>query len=99
MTETQLLQEVVDLLRARHPANEVMGIEEAAAYLDVGETFLRELIALYKIPHAVLKGKKSRGRIVLRRVDLDAFVASQLVHAPQDAQKQQDGRRMQFKVR
>lgn len=94
MTELQVLQEIADLLRARHAAPEIMGIPEACAYLGLGETFLRELIALYDIPHAVLKGNKTRGRVVLRKKDLDAFVESQLVNSPDDARRLQDGRRV-----
>lgn len=92
MTEIQLLQEIADLLRANRPANEIMGIEEAAAYMNMGETFLRELIGLYRIPHAPVKGKKRRGRILLRKKDLDDFINSRIVHNPQEARKIQDGR-------
>ena len=89
----KLLEEIVDLLRTQHPATEVMGIREAAAYMDMGESFFRELIALYQIPHAPIKGKKGRGRILIRKADLDAFIESRIVSNPKDAMKLQDGRR------
>jgi excisionase family DNA binding protein len=88
-----LLQDLVDLMKARHPANEVMGADEAATYLDVSKSFFWELVHLHKIPYAPLKGAKSRGRVVFRKQDLDAFLAAQLVRGPQDAMKLNDARR------
>lgn len=94
MNEIQLLQEIRDLLQVRHPANENMDIEQSANYLGIGKTFLRELIVLYKIPYAPLRGKKGRGRVILRKVDLDEFRDSMLVRSPKDQLRLQDGRRM-----
>jgi len=91
--EIGLLQEIADLLRTHHVAKDVMDVGEAAAYLSIGETFLRDLISLYRIPFAPLKGKGGRGRVVLRKTDLDKFLDSQVVLGPQDAMRLNDGRR------
>ena len=93
MTEIQLLQEIADLLRTRHPANEVMGIEEAAAYLGIQKTFLAKLVSLRKIPAAYPNGIGKRRRVLLRKVDLDAFLESRLVRTEADAVRMNDGRR------
>ena len=66
MSRDAILHEIADLLRARHVAKDVMGAEAAAAYLDVGLTFFREMVALYKIPFVPLKGARGRGRVVYR---------------------------------
>jgi hypothetical protein len=93
MTQLQILQEICYLLQTNHPATDVMGIKSAAAYMDVSPNFLRELIGRHKIPYAPLKGRKSRGRILLRKIDLDAFLRSQLVNGSEDALALADGRR------
>ena len=92
MTELQVLQEIKELLEARPPVNEVMDIKSGAAYLGVSENFFRALIDFHHIPYVQLKTIHARGRIVVRKTDLDSFLEAQLVRGPADLLKLNDGR-------
>lgn len=92
-----LLSEIRDLLRDNKPAKEIMTEEEAANYLNVSRVFFRELVILYAIPHAWLRGRDTRGRKMYRKKDIDTFLESVVVGSPADASRLMDGRRIHLK--
>ncbi len=92
-----VLLEIRDLLRANQPVKEVMTEEEAATYLNISRVFFRELVALYNVSHAWLRGPQTRGRKMFRKKDLDAFLETRLVGSPADASRLMDGRRIHLK--
>ena len=89
-----LLKEILAALKAAKPAREIMSTPEASEYLGCSESFLRELIAVYRIPFSRIPGADgSRGRIVLRRKVLDVWLESKQVNSAADDRRLLDGRR------